>query len=470
MVRALLVYAASFAVAGWLPTSSAQAQAPANARVIVEVPEDARVYFDNHLTQHKGKVRTFVTPPLSAGRPFTYNLRAEWMRDRKTITQTQTITVHGGQTTRVSFTAAAQPATQLGRVYTLDNDPRENRLIVLEQQADGSLSPAPGSPYLTGGKGLAGGDIDEQGAVRLHGQFVLAVNPGSNSVSVFKKQGDGRLMMVPGSPFPSMGDNPLSLTVHGNLVYVANQAAPFSNPTAEPNLAGFRMDENGKLDPIPGAMYTFPKGQGPAQVEFSPTGKSLAVTAGFQGEDTSRIWSWKVMADGTLSQGPGSPLAPKGASGVVGYSWGHDGKHIYVSNFRGSAVTVFAIDEQTGGVRQVGDAYGDNEQAACWTAIAPNGRTLYVGNFVSNSISVFDVLADGKLKLLGTAKRRGGDGPDTKDIEVSKDGKSLYAVGSGKREIAVFRIGEDRMPTELKAEHSPVKLASGQNTTGLAAD
>ena len=89
---------------------------------------------------------------------------------------------------------------------------------------------------------------------------------------------------------------------------------------------------------------------------------------------------------------------------------------------------------------------------------------------MSNSISVFDVNADGKLTLLGATKRRGATSPDTKDMSISKDGKFLYVVASGAREIAVFTIGADRMLTELPAGKSPVKLVAGQNILGLAAE
>jgi 6-phosphogluconolactonase (cycloisomerase 2 family) len=357
-----------------------------------------------------------------------------------------------------------------GYVYTLTNDTRQNAVVVLQRQADGSLTPAAGAPVPTGGRGLAGGDIDEQGAVRVHGDFVLAVNPGSDSVAVLRRGAGGRLTPVPGSPFPSGGSTPLSLTAHNDLVYVANQAAPFANPAGAPNVTGFRLGRDGALTPVPRSTVPFPAGRGPAQVEFSPGGETVVVTSGFQGEQASRVHGFKVRADGTLMEGPGSPAQPVGASGVVGFSWDPAGRRVYVSNFRGSAVTVFAVDRQTGGVKQVGDAYGDREQAACWTAIAPDGKTLYVANFVSNSVSAFDVRPDGTLALLGTAKRRASAAPDTKDVEVSKDGRFLYAVGSGMREVAAFRIGPDRLPVELPTGQSPLRLGVGQNTTGLAVD
>jgi uncharacterized protein (TIGR03000 family) len=453
---------------GW--TTAAAAQGPARATIVLRVPADAKVYFDGATTKQTGTPRTFVTPALRAGIAFPYELKAVIVRQGKVLSRTERITVRAGRTTRVDWRNLGGADGAAHYLYTLTNDTRHNGVIVLKPKADGSLAPAAGSPFATGGKGLAGGDIDEQGAIRVHGRFVLAVNPGSNSVAVLRKGDDGQLTPVDGSPFPSGGTAPLSLTVHGNLVYVANQAPPFAHPSGAPNLVGFRLSRSGRLTPIANAKVTFPAGHGPAQVEFSPDGKTVVVTSGFQDKDTSRIHAYKVQADGTLKEGPGSPVQPQGASGVVGFSWDPQGNRVYVSNFRGSAVTVFEVNPRTAAVKQLGGAYGDKEQAACWTALSKDGKTLYVANFVSNSISAFDVHADGKLTLLGTAKRRARMKPDTKDLTLAADGKFLYAVGSGETEIAVFRLGADRLPTELPEGKSPVKLASGQNTTGLVAD
>jgi 6-phosphogluconolactonase (cycloisomerase 2 family) len=128
------------------------------------------------------------------------------------------------------------------------------------------------------------------------------------------------------------------------------------------------------------------------------------------------------------------------------------------------------VDPATAAIHQATKPLGDDQQAACWTAISRDGRTLYVGNFVSNSISVYDVSTNGTLTLLGSVPRRGTSGKDTKDIEISKDGKYLYAVGSGMRQISIFRIESNRLLTELPPGQSPVTLATGQNITGLAVD
>ena len=59
---------------------------------------------------------------------------------------------------------------------------------------------------------------------------------------------------------------------------------------------------------------------------------------------------------------------------------------------------------------------------------------------------------------------------DTKDIELSPDGGFLYAVGSGERQISVFKVESNRLLTELKAGQSPVAVSTGHNITGLAID
>ena len=43
-------------------------------------------------------------------------------------------------------------------------------------------------------------------------------------------------------------------------------------------------------------------------------------------------------------------------------------------------------------------------------------------------------------------------------MAISKDGRFLYVVGSGAREISVFSIGADRMLSELPEGKSPLRL------------
>ena len=174
-----------------------------------------------------------------------------------------------------------------------------------------------------------GGDLNSQGPLRIHGKHLLAVNPGSDSITVFEIAPSGALKQVAGSPFRAGGSHPMSLAVHGDLVYVANQAVPFANPASAPNITGFRLDKAGRLTPVSGSTIEFPPGEGPAQVEFNRAGTVLAVTAGFQSDGSVR--SFVVQSNGLLKEGPGSPFQAdraSGPSGTVGFAWTADGRRL----------------------------------------------------------------------------------------------------------------------------------------------
>jgi 6-phosphogluconolactonase (cycloisomerase 2 family) len=364
----------------------------------------------------------------------------------------------------------------VGHIYTLNNDGSSNGVVTLNRLADGTLGEMTGSPVATGGKGLVvpvGGDLDSQGPLRIHGKHLLAVNPGSDSIAVFEIAPSGALKPVPGSPFPSGGSHPMSLAVHGDIVYVTNQAVPFANPRGAPNITGFRLDKAGRLTPIAGSTIEFPLGEGPAQVEFNRAGTVLAVTAGFQNDGSVR--SFAVQSNGRLKEGSGSPFTASrasGLSGTVGFSWTADGRRIMVTNFRGSAIRVFSVDPKTAALTLEGAPYPNNQRAMCWAVLGPDGKTLYASNYVTNNVSVFSITAEDTLDLLGNSapKRFSSSSvPDSKELQVSPDGKFLYLIGPIATEIAIFSLEpKDRVPQELPEGRSPFRLKTGQWTMGLA--
>ena len=151
-------------------------------------------------------------------------------------------------------------------VYTLSNSVASNAVIMYRRSGHGELSYA--GSYSTGGTGTGSG-LGSQGALILYDGFIFAVNAGSNEVSVLSVDRNG-LSLV--DKKPSGGEQPISVTVHRNLLYVLNAGG-------SGNITGFKIHHNGSISPIPGSTKPLSSSaSGPAQIEFNPNGRVLIVT------------------------------------------------------------------------------------------------------------------------------------------------------------------------------------------------
>jgi len=74
------------------------------AKIVVNLPTDAKLYFDGAATKATSNRREFVSPPLQAGMEYHYTLKAEVVRDGKTETQTETVTVRAGSQAQINLT------------------------------------------------------------------------------------------------------------------------------------------------------------------------------------------------------------------------------------------------------------------------------------------------------------------------------------------------------------------------------
>ena len=143
-----------------------------------------------------------------------------------------------------SASASTGASPVIGHVYVNDNTAGTNTIAAFNRHADGTLTPEAGSPFPAGGAGTGAG-LASQGAIQItpDGRFLVAVDAGSNQISVLQIHFDGSLSLV--SVTDSGGTLPNSVAVHGNLVYVANSG------NGDANYTGFRLGFNGRLLPIP---------------------------------------------------------------------------------------------------------------------------------------------------------------------------------------------------------------------------
>jgi uncharacterized protein (TIGR03000 family) len=76
---------------------------PTRAKLVVELPANAKLFIDDMPVKATAGVRTFDTPALEPGRPYYYIVRIERMRDGQPVSETRRIIVRAGQVARADF-------------------------------------------------------------------------------------------------------------------------------------------------------------------------------------------------------------------------------------------------------------------------------------------------------------------------------------------------------------------------------
>jgi uncharacterized protein (TIGR03000 family) len=83
--------------------SAPPAATPTSASLRISLPADAQLFVGEINTHSAGADRTFRSPPLTEGKTYAYEFRAELERDGRVITQTKQVVIQAGQSATVSF-------------------------------------------------------------------------------------------------------------------------------------------------------------------------------------------------------------------------------------------------------------------------------------------------------------------------------------------------------------------------------
>jgi len=356
---------------------------------------------------------------------------------------------------------ASAASNVVGHVYVNDNTAGVNTIAAFDRHADGRLTALPGSPFPAGGAGTGTG-IGSQGALQItsDGRYLLAVDPGSNEISVLRVGPDGGLTPVGGGPVSSGGNEPVSIAVHGDLVYVANAGNGGSN------YAGFTLNPGGHLRPLAGSTVSLPDGSTPGDVLFNGDGTKLVGTR----VGTSLIDSFTVGTDGLLTAAPGSPFAAQGVGPFGSEFRPTDPTELYVSNAHGGAgngtISAFA-DAGDGTLSPIGSSpFADLQTAPCWVEITKDGEFLFTVNTASNNISRYSIGADGSLTLLGSTPISTAQA-GAEDARLGPGGQTLWVVDTGARAITAFAVDGVNL-SELTS--SPTALPAGSAPFGIVVD
>ena len=80
---------------------------PTAATIVVSLPADAKLMIDDQPTTSTSDHRVFVSPSLTAGKDFTYTLKAEIAVNGKPMVVSKVVTVRAGEESQVTLAAPA---------------------------------------------------------------------------------------------------------------------------------------------------------------------------------------------------------------------------------------------------------------------------------------------------------------------------------------------------------------------------
>ena len=339
-----------------------------------------------------------------------------------------------------------------GAVFALSDNTTANTVAAFHRAPNGTLTPA--GNYATGGRGgvLPTSVVDHtasQGALAYDQArgLLVAVNPGSNTVSVFHVDGD-RLKLA--QVLPSGGDFPVSVSVHGDHAYVLNAQGGGS-------LYGYRID-GGRLAPIPGSYRalglgttaTTAFGNDPGEVTFTPDGSQLLVTTK---SASNAVDVFAVGPDGQLSASPQVNSLPGDQPFAVTFD---QAGQVALAEGGPSAIATFTLSH-SGKLTQL-DAEDTGQMATCWVVRA--GQYLYTSNAGSGSLSGYQVGWSGALTALGNTKTDAG----TVDA-ASAQGRFVYVQTGAAGIVDEFAVGAHGALTSIGS----VTVPGGAGGEGIAA-
>jgi 6-phosphogluconolactonase len=327
-------------------------------------------------------------------------------------------------------TGATGPERALPALYTMTNTTGGNQVSDWLRASNGNLSR--NGTYATTGKGLGAG-IGSQGALVFDdaSQRFFAVNPGDNTISMLALAEDGTLTMM--STVASGGVKPVSIAVHGDVVYVVNYG-DVNAAQVGANITGFKV-AGATLTAIAGSTRPLSATTDvhPTDIGFSPTGDYVLVVERI----ANKLDTFKLV-DGVAQAG--SFQASVGMQPFA-FDWSPEGfllvAEVGDGSATGSSASSYSISD-TGALTPITSKLATLQGAACWIVSA--GGYAYVANAATANITGLTVSETGVLTLHDKTGITAMTGAGANDVAVSPDHGFLYSLSGGDHAIHPFAI------------------------------
>ncbi len=394
----------------------------------------------------------------------------------------------------------------IGAVYAMTNGlgqvtgtqvQGDNSIVAYGRNQDGTLELV--GNFRTGGNG---GDFDGgEGLDPLisayaltktpDNRFVLAVNAGSNTLSVFTVNSDYSLTLSDSKSTNGVGPNSIAFSPSNEdgvsgTIYVSNIARPEFADAGEPaqqgSLFGYRLNDDGSLEAINSSLREL--ANRPSAVQFSPDGKFVVVSSINAGSsalatnDQDEIVVYGVKVDGTLTNTPTAGATStlrdnaegRNLPSAIGFQivdnnyvvvteareFQSDGRPPAFPALQDGSVSTWQISTDGGLIPVNLDvASGENNtgRTACWLDFTNDGNTFFVSNAIEAGLASYSFNA-GQISLIDqvAAQGRGATGNTTDpasafsttqgwiDLWISDDGRHLYQLHGFGSTIGVYEI------------------------------
>jgi len=315
---------------------------------------------------------------------------------------------------------------------------------------DGSLTPVPGSPFLSGGAGAETNGI----AIDPQGNCAVASNENNSSIQAFSIDGlsgilspSGGLVSA-GPPSTLNGPNPGVFHPKGQFVYVPNEQ--------QAQIFGFIENLDCGLTPIPGSPFAVPGGPFTDSVAIEPTGRWLYVTID---NIPGGVSGFSINQDtGALTPIIGSPFAAGGDPDALALH--PSGRFLYAANYNDNTISGYKINPLTGDLTPIaGSPFAMRGSGPDAIVMHPSGKWLYSANDINivpgvgNTDGFVIDQVTGALTLMpGSPFLALAPSNSSSGVAVDPSGAYLYLANENSNNLSIFSINQaNGTPTAILA-------------------
>ncbi|WP_145416920.1 lactonase family protein [Planctomycetes bacterium K23_9] len=271
------------------------------------------------------------------------------------------------------------------------------------------------------------GTVDAGGAgptyVSIHpsGKYLFAANYFAGSVSVLPIQSDGSL---------------------GNATDIQNDSGPIG-PTRATNAPQGSFAFSGHDRTHAHMIQSDPSGQFVIHVDLG----------------LDKIYVWKFNAvDGTLSPGKNHVVSLPPGDGPRHFHFHPHGRWFYSIQEEGSTIALFDYESSTGKLtnRQTISTLPPTYAGSNFCSeilVSQDGKFVYAGNRLHDSIGIFAVGADGQLQFVDYTWTRGNY---PRSFAFDPSGEFLYSCNQRADNIAIFQVNQDSGKLKFTEQYVPV--------------